>query len=153
MQRKLARHNIPLALVVIDYVQLVSARDMNEKGSNREAQVAHVSREVKRMAMDLGLHVILLVQLNKDGDKRDDSKPHTGDMRESSAVENDADHIMLLHNPHRLARSRGERDSEPNDEVELILGKNRGGKPGTIKALWIPSQQAFRCVVQREWNS
>lgn len=152
LSRRLEKVGVKLALVVIDYVQLVSARDMVEKASNREAAVAHVSREAKRLAMDLKVHVMLLAQLNKEGDKRgDDSRPRTSDMRESSAIENDADHIVLLHNPHRLARSRGERDGEPTDDVEIILGKNRGGKPGTINALWIPGQQSFQCTT-REWN-
>jgi replicative DNA helicase len=143
-----------LKLVIVDYVQLVSARDMPERGANREAQVSHVSRNLKRLAMDLGVHVMVLAQLNKDGDKRgEDRRPRTSDLRESSAIENDSDHIVLIFNPHALARSRGERDGEATDDVELILGKNRGGRPGTVHAQWIPSQQSYRCVEQREWQS
>lgn len=142
-----------LKLVVVDYIQLVSASDMRgAQGANREAQVSHVSREMKRLAMDLNIHVMMLCQLNKDGDKRGaDTRPRTSDMRESSAVENDSDHIIMIYNPHALARSRGERDGEEFDEVELILGKNRGGKPGTIHVQWWPSQQTYQCVARPEW--
>ncbi len=141
-----------LALVIVDYVQLVSARDMPERAPNREAQVSHVSRNLKRLAMDLRVHVMVLAQLNKDGDRRgDDKRPRTSDLRESSAIENDSDHIVLIYNPHALARSRGERDGEPADEVELILGKNRGGRPGTIHAQWVPAHQSYRCVGGRAW--
>lgn len=145
-QRALERRGIKLALVIIDYVQLVSASDTTERSGTREAQIAAVSRAVKALAMDLSTHVMLLAQLNKDGEKREDSRPQTQDFRECSAVEMDADHIILLHNPHRLARSRGERDHEPHDEVQLILGKNRGGRGGTINALWVPAAQRFECI-------
>lgn len=145
-QRALARRDIPLALVIIDYVQLVSAADTNERGGTREAQIAAVSRAVKAMAMDLKTHVMLLAQLNKEGDKREDVRPQTQDFRECSAVEMDADHIILLHNPHRLARSRGERDNEPHDDVQIILGKNRGGRGATIPAMWKPAAQRFECL-------
>lgn len=143
-----------LKLVVVDYIQLVSAADMRgAQGANREAQVSHVSREMKRLAMDLDVHVMMLCQLNKDGDRRGaDTRPRTSDMRESSAVENDSDHIIMIYNPHALARSRGERDGEEFDEVELILGKNRGGRPGTINVQWWPSQQTYQCVAaDRQW--
>jgi replicative DNA helicase len=151
LARKLERHKIPVSLVIVDYVQLVSARDMSAKGSNREAEVAHISREIKRMAMDLNVHVMVLAQLNKEADKRDSGRPRTSDMRESSAIEMDADHIILLHNPHREERADGKRADEPSDEVEIILAKNRGGKPASIPALWIPSQQCFQPQEPKQW--
>ena len=140
-----------LRLIVVDYLQLVSTSDVRGGNSNREAQVSHVSREMKRLAMDLDVHVMVLSQLNKDGDRRgEDVRPRTSDMRESSAIENDSDHIILIYNPHALQRSRGER-TELFDDVELILGKNRGGKPGTIRVQWWPSQQSYRCIEQSAW--
>lgn len=145
-QRALERRGVPLALIVIDYVQLVSAADTTERSGTREAQIASVSRAVKAMAMDLKTHVMILAQLNKDGEKREDARPQTQDFRECSAVEMDADHIILIHNPHRLERSRGERDAQPFDDVQLILGKNRGGRGGTIQARWAPAAQRFQCV-------
>lgn len=152
VRRQLAKRGIKLALVVIDYVQLVPTWDMPDvKGQSREAQVAAVSRATKALAMDLDVHVMMLAQLNANMDRRgEDTRPRTGDMRECSAIEMDADHIVLLHNEHRLARSRGERDGFAHDEVELILGKNRGGKPGTIHARWVPSMQRFVCGVASE---
>lgn len=151
LARKLERSNVQVGLVVVDYVQLVSARDMSAKGGNREAEVAHISRELKRMAMDLNVHVMVLAQLNKDGERRDNGRPRTSDMRESSAIEMDADHIILLHNPHREERADGKRADEPSDEVEIILAKNRGGKPASIQALWIPSQQCFQPQEPKQW--
>lgn len=149
-----------LRVVVVDYIQLVAATDMRGGASaSREAQVSYVSRELKRLAMDLRVHVMLLSQLNKDADRRgDDKRPRTSDMRESSAIENDSDHIILIHNAKALERSREDVDSEPEpfDDVELILGKNRGGRPGTIRVHWVPAQQLYRCIERtdrRPWST
>lgn len=144
-----------LKLVVVDYVQLVSAADMpGGRNVNREGQVSYVSRELKRLAMDLRIHVMVLSQLNKDGDRRgDDKRPRPSDMRESSAIENDSDHIILIYNPFALERSRGEREHEPFDDVELILPKNRSGKTGTVHVRWVPAHQSYRCIEQTERRS
>lgn len=117
MQRK---HGI--GLVIVDYLQLIQAADDRV---NREQQVASISRSMKCMAKSLGIPVILLAQLNRDIEKRNDKRPRLADLRESGAIEQDADQVWLLQWPGK--------DADPADPDYLAplfhvdVAKNRTG--------------------------
>ncbi len=113
-----------LRLVVIDYLQL--ARGVT-KTDSREQEVAEVSRGIKAMAKELGCPVVALAQLNSDGSKRPNQRPRASDLRESKAIWQDADTVVLIHNPNRDKIDKGQADEGVR---ELILDKNRHGPTG-----------------------
>lgn len=109
----------PLAGVVVDYLQLMA----QQPGDNRPRHefVADLSRQLKIMAMELDVPVIALSQLNRGSTAREDQRPKISDLRESGAVEQDADVVILLHR---------EIDSEKRYEIDMLVGKNRNGPTG-----------------------
>ncbi len=116
-----------LDLVVIDYLQLMQS---GRRESNRSIEIGEISRSLKIMAKELNVPVITLSQLNRasESEKR---RPKISDLRESGAIEQDADLILLLYNP-----SGDEENSEPSNIVECIVAKNRAGSTGTVKMAW-----------------
>jgi replicative DNA helicase len=105
----------PLTLVVVDYLQLMSG---GGKFSNRQEEVASVSRKTKALAMDLHLPVLALSQLSRDSEKRTDKMPQLTDLRESGALEQDADSVTFIH--------------RPEDKTIIFVAKNRNGATGII---------------------
>lgn len=110
-------------LVVIDYLQLLSSG--GRRAESRQQEVSQWSRQIKLLSKSAGIPIITVAQLNRGPENRDGGKPKPSDLRESGALEQDADIILLLHrdeirNP----------DSEKAGEVEVIVGKNRGGRTG-----------------------
>lgn len=120
--RKLAHHQ-PLGLVVIDYLQLLTPRDPRLP---REQQVSEMSRSAKLLAKELSVPVLLLSQLNRSSESRTDRKPTLSDLRESGAIEQDANVVLLMHQP--------DRDDEP-DNIDLLVAKNRSGPQGTVELI------------------
>lgn len=112
-------------MVVIDYLQLLDMEDGSR--ANRQEQVAKTSRRLKVLARTLDVPVILLSQLNRQSESREDKRPRMSDLRESGSVEQDADVVILVHRPDRY---------DANDQpgiVELIVDKNRNGATGVVK--------------------
>lgn len=144
------RAGTPLRLILIDYAQIVSADGTSKRRSeNREQEVAVVGREAKKMAKELDLVVLLLAQLNDDSAK-EKRKPRVKDLRESKALLQDADKVILIHNPAAVERAEAYAngdaqrvDPDQADEVDLIVGKHRGGPTGTIRALYWPTYTTF----------
>ncbi|MFF1544125.1 replicative DNA helicase [Streptomyces sp. NPDC058291] len=112
-----------LRLVIVDYLQLMQA----PKAENRQQAVAEISRNLKLIAKDFGITVIVLCQLNRGPEQRQEKKPMVSDLRESGAIEQDADIVFLLHREDAY-----ERDSPRAGEADLIVGKHRGGPTATI---------------------
>lgn len=119
-------------LVIIDYLQLITE---SSKGTrNREQEISRMSREAKVIAKELNIPVILLSQLNREVDKRPDKKPILADLRESGAIEQDADIVVFVHRPEYYGISV--KDSSGHDIEnygELIIAKHRNGSVGTVK--------------------
>jgi replicative DNA helicase len=118
-----------LGLVVVDYLQLVRP-STGRRDETRQEQVASVSRALKLLAMDLEVPVIACAQLNRQSEQRGDGKPRLSDLRESGAVEQDADCVLLLH-----------RDDDPEvnpGELEVHVAKNRAGATGPLSLMWAP---------------
>lgn len=123
-----------LGLVIIDYLQLI---EPDEKGLPREQQIASITRRLKFLAKDLDIPVIALAQLNRGVEQREDKRPRMSDLRESGAIEQDADIIMFLHRPAAY---------DPEDrpgEADLIIAKNRSGPIGTVGLTWLNDQLRF----------
>lgn len=124
--------------IFVDYLQLVTA---GSRGlDQREREVATVSRGLKTMAMELGVPVIAAAQLNRETEKGTDSRPRMSHLRESGAIEMDADIISLLY---REAYYDTEADQSMPQECELIIAKNRSGETGTVPLLWRPTLTRF----------
>jgi replicative DNA helicase len=123
--RDVARSPQGLGIVVVDYLQLVTAADVR---APRQEQVASVSRALKVMAKELGVPVVALAQVNRGSTQRTDKRPVMSDLRESGGIEADADEIILLHRD----------DKEMMGEIEFIIEKNRHGRTGSIKLAWSP---------------
>ncbi len=135
---------LKLALVVVDYLQLVSGRTAG-RDANREQQVSHVARELKVLANRESVHVMALAQLNHDAEKGE-RRPRMSDLRESKAVGMHADNVWLLNNPSALERSSrglGGREEAAGEQVELIVDKQRAGSAGHLLLWFYPSHTRF----------
>lgn len=126
-RRSAGRNN--LALVIIDYLQLVTIEAENRRTMNREQQVADISRRVKDLARDLKIPIILLAQLNREVDNRADHRPMLSDLRESGAIEQDADQVWAIHRPGYYKPA----DQSLKGLAELIVLKNRNGRTDTVR--------------------
>ncbi|TKA13198.1 replicative DNA helicase [Actinacidiphila oryziradicis] len=115
-----------LDLVVIDYLQLLTA-GLSHRVENRQVEVATMSRGIKVMAKELGVPVVVLSQLNRGPEQRTDKKPTKSDLRESGALEQDADIVILLHREDAY-----EKESPRAGEADLIVDKHRNGSEATI---------------------
>ena len=121
-----------LALVVIDYLQLMtSASGNNRGGENRQQMVSDMSRMLKIMAKELNVPVICLSQLSRANEKRDDKRPMLSDLRESGAIEQDADIVLFLYRD-----AYYDRESEEQNVAECIVAKNRHGETDSVKLGW-----------------
>ena len=115
-----------IGLVVIDYLQLVQGSGKRLIGS-REQEISEISRSLKILAKELDIPVIALSQLSRGAEKRDDKRPMLSDLRESGAIEQDADIVMFLYRDDYYNQ-----DSEKKNIAEVILDKHRGGSTGTV---------------------
>jgi replicative DNA helicase len=120
------KHEHGLELVVIDYLQLMQGRFRSE---NRQQEIAEISRSLKALAKDLDVPVVALSQLSRAVEARGDGAPRLSDLRESGALEQDADLIMFL------ARKEGAPDEEPGT-VDLVIGKHRNGPTGKVELVF-----------------
>jgi len=122
------RRKFGLDAIIVDYLQIVEPEDRRQ---NREAQVASISRRLKQLAKDMNIPVMVLAQVNRSVDSRPgDKRPRLGDLRESGAIEADADIVAFLHRPDMY-----DPDAEPG-VAEVIVGKNRSGRTGIAKLRW-----------------
>ena len=134
-----------LGMVVIDYLQLMTGSGYGKGGGdNRVTVVGEISRALKIMAKELNVPVICLSQLSRAVESRTDKRPILSDLRESGAIEQDADSVMFLYRDEYYNEN-----SEDKGVAECIVAKNRHGETGTVKLQWIPQFQTF---ADREWK-
>ena len=134
-----------LCLVVIDYLQLMtSAGGPGRQGENRVQIVSDISRALTIMAKELHVPVICLSQLSRANESRSDKRPMLSDLRESGAIEQDADEVIFLYRDDYYNEN-----TEEKNVAECIVAKNRHGETGTVKLQWLPQYTTF---ADREWK-
>ena len=133
-----------LGLVVIDYLQLMQGSGYGKNSDNRVTVVGDISRALKIMAKELNVPVVCLSQLSRAVEGRTDKRPILSDLRESGAIEQDADSVMFLYRDDYYHEN-----SEDKGLAECIVAKNRHGEPGTVKLQWFGQYQTF---TDREWK-
>jgi replicative DNA helicase len=126
------RHD--LRMIIIDYLQLI---DPDNKRDNRQEQVSAISRRLKFLARELNVPVVALAQVNRSSEERTDHRPRLSDLRESGALEQDADTVMLLHRPdyHEAGLNEG--------IVEVIVAKQRNGPTGDVTLMFVKQYMRF----------
>ena len=142
--RRLKAKEGKLDLIMIDYLQLMTAD--NKKKENRQSEISEISRNLKVAAKELNVPIIVLSQLSRDIEKREGHRPQLSDLRDSGAIEQDADIVMFLHNPEKY------NDTPTEDEpgvVELIFAKHRNGQVGSVKLRWIGEYTTFVGMEER----
>ena len=127
-----------LGLVIVDYLQLMQGKGRSE---SRQQEVSEMSRALKILAKELEVPVLTLSQLSRSIETRTDKTPVLSDLRESGAIEQDADVVMFLHKPESEEEEEG-----PNTMAELIIAKHRSGSTGRVKLMWRPNITTFLSV-------
>lgn len=133
------RRKDKLDILFIDYLQLVDQKG----GRSREQDVAAISRGLKLLAKDLQIPVIALSQLNRQTENRANKKPVLADLRESGAIEQDADAVYFIHRDHAMGIETNEKGESTINQAELIIAKNRNGSRMTIPLFWDGQKMKF----------
>ena len=124
---------------MIDYLQLMSGEKGKRSSENRQQEISDISRSLKALAREMDCPVIALSQLSRAVEQRPDHRPMLSDLRESGAIEQDADIVMFLYRDDYYNK-----DTEHPNEAELIIAKQRNGPIGTVRLLWQPQYTRFK---------
>ena len=125
-----------LGMVIIDYLQLMTGSSKNS--DNRQQEISEISRSLKALAREMKAPVVALSQLSRACETRTDHRPMLSDLRESGAIEQDADVVMFLYRDDYYNK-----DSEMKDMAEVIIAKQRNGPIGTVNLVWLPQYTKF----------
>ncbi len=141
-----------LSLIVIDYLQLISGSGRNS-GDNRQQEVSEISRNLKILAKEMNCPVIALSQLSRSVEQRNDKQPMLSDLRESGAIEQDADIVMFLYREDYYKKpGEQEERADVNEVVDLNLAKHRNGSVGHISLVFNKSISAFYNHIEEGGN-
>ncbi len=130
-----------LDIVMIDYLQLMGSG--SKRSESRQQEISEISRSLKALARELNVPIIALSQLSRAVEQRPDHRPQLSDLRESGAIEQDADIVMFLYREDYYNH-----DTERKDIAELIIAKQRSGATGTVELAWLPRYTKFASLVQ-----
>ena len=133
-----------LDLVIVDYLQLMQGRGRFE---NRTQELASISRALKNLAKEIDVPVIALSQLSRAPEARSDHRPQLSDLRESGALEQDADVVMFI-----FREDMYEETPENQNTAEIIVGKQRNGPTGLVKLAFLKQQTRFESLVQQDYQ-
>ena len=126
-----------LKVVIIDYLQLMSGSG-GKNSDNRQQEISEISRSLKALARELNVPVIALSQLSRACESRQDHRPMLSDLRESGAIEQDADVVMFIYRDEYYNK-----DTEAKNIAEIIIAKQRNGPIGTVELVWLPDYTKF----------
>jgi replicative DNA helicase len=132
-----------LDLVIIDYLQIM---DLKMKVDSRERAIAEISRNMKALAKELKIPVIVLSQINRGVEGRNDRRPMLSDLRESGSIEQDADVVAMIYRDEYYDRE----NPENKGQAEIIIGKNRNGPVGAAKVAWLSQYGTFASLAMSE---
>ena len=138
------RHGERLRLAIFDYLQLM---DNHMRDRSREQEVSGISRGLKAIAKDFGIPVIALSQLNRASENRADKRPQMSDLRESGAIEQDADNILFIYREEYYKKDSGDRNI-----AEINIAKQRNGPTGTVKLRWDGNYMRFDNIAEGEFE-
>ncbi len=139
-----ARGETPLSLVVVDYLQLMIGGDARNRQENRQQEIAEISRGLKVLARDLDVPVLAIAQLSRAVESRHDKRPMLSDLRDSGAIEQDADMVMFLYRDEYYNP-----DSDDKGIAEVIVGKHRNGPTGKVQLAWLEQYTKFASLARR----
>ena len=137
-----ARDETPLSLVVVDYLQLMIGQ--RARAENRQQEIAEISRGLKVLARDLDVPVLAIAQLSRAVEARHDKRPLLSDLRDSGAIEQDADMVMFLYRDEYYNS-----DSDDKGIAEVIVGKHRNGPTGKVQLAWLEQYTKFASLARR----
>jgi replicative DNA helicase len=148
-RRLKAEHNI--GMVVVDYLQLMRGRENSE---SRQQEISDISRSLKALAKELSIPVVALSQLNRSLESRTDKRPMMSDLRESGAIEQDADVIMFVYREavycEKCKKRDGSCDEDHEKAAEIIIGKQRNGPIGTVNLTFMGEYTKFENAAKPE---
>ncbi len=153
------KNTVGLDLVIIDYLQLITL-DTKSKAENRQQEVSTMSRQMKLYAKELGVPFLVLSQLSRGTEQRGE-EPQLSDLRESGAIEQDADMVMFLHRPKKVENPKSEEskfaasydDDGDHKFVKMLVAKNRNGETGNVYFDWCGDMQTFKPIDIREMST
>jgi replicative DNA helicase len=134
-----------LHLLIIDYIQLMQGRGRFE---SRQQELASISRSMKGLAKELRIPIIALSQLSRAPETRSDHRPQLSDLRESGALEQDADVVMFIYRDEQYRTDDGQPNAEAEGTAEIIIGKQRNGPVGTVKLAFVKEHTRFENLAQ-----
>jgi replicative DNA helicase len=135
--RRLQRKTGQLGLIVIDYIQLMAGTS-DKANENRATEISEISRSLKSLAKELNVPVVALSQLNRSLEQRPDKRPIMSDLRESGAIEQDADLILFIYRDEVYNK-----DSDQKGTAEIIISKQRNGPIGSIRLSFLGEHTRF----------
>jgi replicative DNA helicase len=131
----------PLSLVVVDYLQLMVGQ--SNRSENRQQEIAEISRGLKVLARDLDVPVLAVAQLSRAVEQRHDKRPLLSDLRDSGAIEQDADLVMFLYRDEYYNP-----DSDDKGIAEVLIGKHRNGPTGKVQLAWLEQYTKFASLAR-----
>ncbi len=137
-RRLKAEHNV--GMIVVDYLQLMQGP---KNAQSREQEISTISRSLKALAKELNIPVVALSQLNRAVEARGDKRPVLADLRESGAIEQDADVVIFVHRPEMFGIEKDENGNSTEGTAELIIGKQRNGPTGSVRMVFIKQYARF----------